>query len=56
MSISIHPFRERGVSNTCKQKLKSTTDRAIVGVERHLEQHPNDGVRQRLLAKLKGAT
>lgn len=56
MSISIHPFRDRGVSNTCKQRLKSTTERAIAGVERHLAQHPDDGVRQRLLAKLKGAT
>ena len=38
---SIHPYGRKG-TNMMKQKRQTTIDRAMRGIEGHLERHPND--------------
>lgn len=56
---SIHPRVVGGSTryakvNTRKPKQKSTIERAIAGIEGHLENHPRDAMSQAHLVKLKG--
>jgi hypothetical protein len=55
---SIHPRVVNGVTahkkvNTAKKKNPATVERALTGVMKHLEVHPNDGMQVARLAKLK---
>jgi hypothetical protein len=59
-NLSIHPrcwpharpdWQDK--QNTCKQKKRSTVERAIAGIEGHLERHPHDAMSRRHLDSLK---
>lgn len=52
LNQSIHPFRPRGVSNTCKQKSPGTIERVRNAITGHLARHPRDSVAAAHLAKL----
>lgn len=55
LNKSIHPFGRKG-TNMSKQKRQSTVDRAMRGIEGHLERHPNDGVAKGYYDKLSKVT
>jgi hypothetical protein len=57
MQFSIHPRSWPGGSrekrNTCNPRSHRKLERALAGIEKHLEQHPHDGVSAARVAKIK---
>ena len=57
-NLSIHPrvwgaWRESVKKNTCAPRSKARIERAIAGLSRHLENHPNDAAGKVRLGNLK---